>query len=237
MRVAAAVGVPAAALQGAAISFEAFDRTPSLSALPPADARREALLQRPDVLAALADYAASQSALQLEIARQYPDVSLGPGFSWDQGALKWSLGLALVLPLMNRNEGPIAEAEARREEAATTFRSVQASVIADVDRALAGYVHAVRMSDTADALLRDRQKNERAAAAAFNAGEADRLAWISARLETAAAELARVDALSQAQQAMGLLEDALRRPLGEETLAVTPKQELSARRLRSGESP
>lgn len=236
-RLAAAVGVPAAAIDGTAISFDAFEQLPPVAALPPAEARREALLSRPDVLAALAEYEASQSALQLEIAKQYPDISLGPGYLWDAGQVKWSLGLSLVLPLLNRNEGPIAEAKARREEAAAAFLSVQAKAISEVDQALAGYGHAVQMFETADALHDDQQKNERAVAAAFKAGEADRLAWLSAQYQTVTAELARINALSQAQQSLGRLEDALRRPIGANALDVTAEQVIESKSHRDGERP
>lgn len=234
-RLAAAVGVPAAAIDGTAISFDAFEQLPPVAALPPAEARREALLSRPDVLAALAEYEASQSALQLEIAKQYPDISLGPGYLWDAGQVKWSLGLSLVLPLLNRNQGPIAEAKARREEAATAFLAVQAKAIAEVDEALAGYGHAVQMFETADALLQDQQKNERAVAAAFKAGEADRLTLLSAQYQTVTAELARINALSQAQQSLGRLEDALRRPIGANALALTAGQVIESKSHRDGE--
>ena len=50
---------------------------------------------RADIRAAIADYEASQSALQLELAKQYPDVHLNPGFQWDQGESKWQLGLTV----------------------------------------------------------------------------------------------------------------------------------------------
>src|SRR5262249_22495912 len=76
--------------------------------------RRAALQMRPDILASLAEYAGSQSALQLEIAKQYPDVHLQPGYEFDQGDSKWSLGLTVELPVLNQNQGPIAEAKARR---------------------------------------------------------------------------------------------------------------------------
>lgn len=236
-RFAAAVGVPAAAVDGTAISFDAFEQLPPVAALPTATVRREALLSRPDVLATLAEYEASQSALQLEIARQYPDISLGPGYLWDAGQMKWSLGLSLVLPLLNRNEGPIAEAKARREEAAATFSAVQAKAIAEVDEALAGYGGAIQMFETANALLQDQQKNARAVAAAFKAGEADRLAWLSAQYQTVTAELARINALSQAQQSLGRLENALRRPIGANALAVTAEQVIELKSHQDGERP
>lgn len=217
-RLASAVGVPMRALDGREVSFDVFEQLVQPGQLPSADLQRQALLTRPDVLAALAEYAASQSALQLEIARQYPDISLGPGFSWNQGATMWSLGLSLVLPLLNRNEGPIAEAKAQRQVAAAAFLSTQAKAIAEVDQARAGYGQAVRKFEIADRLLREQQKQERAATAALRAGEADRLTWLSARYVTASAELARINALTQAQQSLGLLQDALHRPIGEAAL-------------------
>src|SRR5205807_5738299 len=82
-QLANAIGVPLAALDAAPISFSNFTGSPN--AIPVGDARRQALLNRADILGALADYAASQSALQLEIAKQYPDVHLSPGYEFDQG--------------------------------------------------------------------------------------------------------------------------------------------------------
>jgi len=62
-------------------------------------------LGRPDVLAALSEYAAPSPALQLEIARQYPGRASQPGLSVDQGDNKWSLGLSFDLPVLNQNQG------------------------------------------------------------------------------------------------------------------------------------
>ena len=236
-KLAATVGLPAHALEAAALSFDTFEQVPPASVLPSAALQHEALLSRPDVLAALAEYEASQSALQLEVARQYPDIALGPGYLWDAGQVKWSLGLSLALPLLNRNQGPIAEAEARREQAAANFLSVQAKAIGEVEQVLAGYGHAVALFESAAALLHDQQKNERAATAAFKAGASDRLAWLSAQYETATAELAYINALSQAQQTVGHLEDALRRPIGGDMLPATAEQAVMARQLRNGEQP
>lgn len=236
-RIAAAVGVPLSALEGISISFESFEHLTPDSTLPPAEVRRQALLARPDVLAALEEYEASQSALQLEIAKQYPDVSLGPGILWDQGAVRWSLGLSLVLPLLNRNEGPIVEAEARRKEIATMFLSAQIKAIGEVEQALAGYSHALEMYDTANTLLSNQQKNQRAISAAYKAGEVDRLAWLSAQYETVAAELARIKVLSQAQQTLGRLEDALRRPISRNTLSATAERSILSKPLRYGDQP
>ncbi|MCL5279148.1 MAG: TolC family protein [Planctomycetes bacterium] len=153
--VAQALGVPLQALEGHELKFDlsmtdagptANPQSAIISSPAPtgdrnpqsAEARRQALHSRADILAALADYAASQSALQLEIARQYPDIRLGPGYEYDQGLHKWGLAVGTdFLPVFNRNQGPIAEAQAKRAEAAARFLALQAQGISEIDRALA----------------------------------------------------------------------------------------------------
>ena len=223
VHLADALGIPVGALNGINLVFDVLERPPAATSLPSQQVQRQALLNRPDILSALAEYAASQSDLQLEIAKQYPDVHLGPGYAWDQGDNQWSLGFSLTLPVLNRNRGPIAEAEARRTEAAASFGALQAQVIGALDRALAGYRAALHTLETADAVLSGRKQAQQSTQALFKAGEADRLALVSAQLEVDASALARLDALVKAQQALGLLEDAIQRPLDPaETLPVTP---------------
>lgn len=209
VRLADALGVPVSALAHVGWSFALFDRRPA-----PEDAgalHREALLHRPDVLGALAEYDASQAALQLEIAKQYPDIRLGPGYAWDQGENKFTLGVSLTLPVFNRNQGPIAEAEAQRRQAAAAFTALQARVIGEVDRAFAGYRDALSKLETAEALATAQQKRMQSMQESFDAGAADRLELLQAELELHAGELARTAALIETQQALGLLEDAMQR--------------------------
>jgi outer membrane protein TolC len=223
VHLAEALGTPVGALDGIGISFDIVERPPLARNLPSQEVQRQALLNRPDIVRALAAYAASQSDLQLELAKQYPDIHLGPGYAWDQGDNQWSLGFSLTLPVLNRNQGPIAEAEARRTEAAASFGALQAQVIGALDRALAGYRAALQTLETADAVLSGRKQAQQSTRALFKAGEADRLALVSAQLELDTSALARLDALVKAQQALGLLEDAIQRPLDpSETLPVRP---------------
>jgi outer membrane protein TolC len=210
VRLAAALGVTVRALDGAALAFGAFDQEPA--ALPVPDVRRQAVLNRPDILGALLQYEASQSALQLEVARQYPDIHLGPGYQMDQDARKWTLGLAGLLPAFSRNRGPIAEAAAHREEAAANFTIVQNRAIEQIDAALAGYEAALAKVSTAERLYADRLELLRTANAQFAAGDISRLELGSIQLTLAGAELARFDARVNAQQALGGLEDAIQSP-------------------------
>ena len=220
VRLADALGVPASAVAKLPVSFGAADR------LAPADEagalRREGLLNRADVLGALADYDASQSALQLEIAKQYPDVHLGPGYSWDQGDNKFTLGVALALPVFNKNEGPIAEAEAHRREAAANFAAVQARAIGEVELAFAGYRDTLRKLETADALLNGQRARMKSAQDSFAAGAADRVELLQAQAELGTNELARAQTFIEAQLALAQLEDAMRRPAGATAAAGVP---------------
>lgn len=208
---AQALGLPSTAVQDMALSFDNFQKP--LPKLPAPDIRQQALRNRPDILAALARYAASQSALQLEIARQYPDLTIGPGYIWDQGAHKWSLGILATLPVFNQNQGPIAEAEAGRKVAATRFTALQAQVVGEIDRNYAGLTKARSKLDVADRLLAGARRQFESSRIRFNAGEADRLTLLGAEQELTASRLARLDTLIQAQQALGSLEDAVQLPL------------------------
>lgn len=97
---------------------------------------------------------------------------------------------------------------------------------------MAGYGHLIQMVDSADVLLRDQQKRERAVAAAYQAGETDRLALLSAQYETATAEFARANTLIQMQQTLGQLEDALRTPLGVDVFAPVAEQAITPNQFR-----
>ena len=209
--VAEALGVPLRALPES-IKFQISDLE-IREGVESAQVRQRALHCRADILAALADYAASQSALQLEIAKQYPDIHLGPGYEYDQGEHKWGLGVSADLPVLNRNQGPIAEAEAKRAQAAAKFLALQAQVIAEVDRALAARTASQEQLRRIDSLLDTQRRHVQSVEAMVKAGAADQSELASARLEISLTEVARLDALIKAQQTLGQLEDAVQAPL------------------------
>ncbi|HVL43957.1 MAG TPA: TolC family protein [Acidovorax sp.] len=212
-KLAASIGVPERALEGATLPFSDLSAETLPSAAVIDEVAKTALQARPDVLASLAAYESSQAALQLEIARQYPDLSIGPGYAWDAGALKWSLALGLMLPLFDRNQGPIAEAEAKREEAAASFRATQEQAIAEIAAARFAYAQAARQLALTQAMGDGQARRLRSAEWAFGAGAADRLALLAAQVEASAAQSTRLAALLDAHRAAGQLEAALRQPL------------------------
>lgn len=221
---AAAIGIPLSGLAGKSVAWPGIDTPPAPAALPAEGMRSEAVANRLDVQRALAEYEAAQSRLQLEVARQYPDIELGPGYAFEEGVHLISLQLGAVLPLRNRNQGPIAEAEAQRKAAGAQLLATQSSVIAQADSALAAYKSSFAVFDESRHALVAVQSQQRTAAELLQRGEADRLAAVSADVQAAAALRAQLDAARQVQLALGGLEDALQRPMDPATTPNLPLQ-------------
>jgi outer membrane protein, heavy metal efflux system len=156
---------------------------------------------------------AAQCNLQLEVACQYPDINLGPGYGFEEGYHLASLSLSTVLPLRNHNEGPIAEAEAQRKAAGAQLLAVQKTVMADTNKALAQYTAAYRTLEGAERLVTQLEVQGKSANQLVKSGETDQLAAVSVDIQTSAAEQSRLGALHQTQIALGVLEDALQRPV------------------------
>jgi outer membrane protein, heavy metal efflux system len=211
---AAAMGIPAGSLDGIEFAWSDLDSPPDAQSISVREIRRDAVLDRLDIRRTLAQYAATESDLQLEIAKQYPDVQIGPGYTYEEKNSFFTVGLAITLPVFNRNRGPIAEAEARRKEAAAAFLQKQAQVIGASERAFATYSAALKELAEADQSLRQLQDTQlRMTQLAVRVGEEDRLTLNGVQLENAAVMRARLDALGRAQSALGDLEDAVQRPL------------------------
>jgi outer membrane protein TolC len=234
LQVADAIGLPPAALDPVQLLFEAFQQIPG--DLPDAAARRQALFNRADVLGALAEYAATEAALRLEIAKQYPDVHFNPGYEFDQGDDKWMLGLSLDLPVLNQNQGPIAEAEARRKEKAAQFQALQAQVLHEIEQARTSCQLAGKKMAVAESLNASLEQEAKTARAMLQLGEISRLEFTRRELERNTSALARLEALATVQEVFGDLEDALQSPvsLGESLWLQSPR---SAAHVSQSTSP
>lgn len=212
-RLAEALGVTAAALDG--VNFEVGPPVIDAARLTSSEARSVALRSRADILASLASYAAAEAELRLQVAKQYPDLHLGPGYAWNSGNAgdnEWSLGLTLELPILDQNQGPIAEAEAQRKLAAAKFVELQAQVIGEIDRAVAGFHLAQAQLQTSEKLVAAEMQQQKSAEAQVKAGVGDQLDLLNAHLEAAAVALAQLDSEAKLQASLGALEDALQCP-------------------------
>jgi outer membrane protein TolC len=210
---AAAVGIPVAGLDGAEFSWSHMDAPPAAESLSADQIQREALLNRLDIRRALAQYAAAESAVRSEIAKQHPNFNIGPGYTFEERNSFFTLGFSISPPLFNRNQGPIAEAEGRRQEAAGAFLQTQAQVIARSEHALAVYTSALKEVAEAQSLYQLQETQLQTVQQAIQAGADTRLSLDGVQIQLSILARARLDALARAQRALGDLENAVQRPL------------------------
>jgi outer membrane protein TolC len=223
--VAVAAGLPSSALDGVQIDNALLDHGSVAGNLSAQDIQRAGLLNRLDIRSALARYDAAEANLRLEITRQYPDITLSPGYLWDQGDVQWSLGLSTILALMNKNEGPIAEARAARELQASQFNALQSRTIGELEQSLINYQASTERVAQAQHLLATQQLRTVQTERQFETGYTDRLELAQARLQALAVEQGMLDAKIHAQQALNTLEDAVQRPLdGSAPLPEIPQE-------------
>lgn len=156
-----------------------------------------ALLRHPRLLAAMSAYHTSEAELQLEIRKQYPDISLSPGYTHEEGNDKLTLGVGFTLPLWNRNREAIARSQGARalsrQSALASYRELvqQAHALArrqDLVRkhCEAEYRRLVLLSDAA-------ARQERL----FALGELDLPTLAATRHETHTRRLAYLDCLAE----------------------------------------
>jgi outer membrane protein TolC len=217
-KLAGTVGVTAQALDEVSLSWDDFEQLPPAATSAFEGLRSRALLSRPDLERAIADYDARELELKQQVSAQYLQTSLGPGYTYDHGIRKATLNASVSLPLFNRNEGPIAEAVAAREAAGRHAMAVQAKILNEIDAAAAVYATALDALARTQAQRAASESLAESARRAFAADASDRPTLLAAEVALNTERLAELDALDRAQQALGQLEDALRTPLsGPET--------------------
>ena len=211
-RLAEAVGAPVQAIEFSGITYK-YDSV-QITHKQLLEFRTQALQGRADIRVALAEYEAAQLSLQLEVARQYPDIHLGTGYQWDQGESKWSfLNVSADLPVLNRNQGPIAEARLKREEAAARFIAIQAKISADIDSATSSFRAAQKRRFVMKQMRDDLQLQYEMITAQLKAGAADHFDELAAFQERVSFRMMEDEAVYRAELALNQLEDALQRPL------------------------
>ncbi len=177
-----AMAVPAAALDSVRVAAPTLAGCEWLDSLGRDSVDVIALRSRAEVSQALAGYALAEADLRQQVAQQYPDLALGPGFIWDQGVHRWTLAFTLPRLLLNRNRGPIAEATARRTAAAARVAEAQEQVLGESGAAqLACRAARVELA-AADSQLVAADQAAQLAGIAFQRGE-------TGRIEVAQAEL------------------------------------------------
>lgn len=178
-----------------------------------AQLQQTALLNRLDIRAALARYAASEAKLRIEIARQYPNIVLSPSYTFDQNDHVWSLGLSSLLTLIHKNRGLIEEARALREVEAAKFEVLQASVISQLTQNKAMVATANAAFEQAQGYAQSLQTRSQKSQRQFDAGQIDRLELTNTQLENITATQNVLASAYQLALAITELEDAMQYPM------------------------
>lgn len=116
-----------------------------------------------ELAAARRQYEVAEAALALEVRRQYPDLTIGPGYKSEDAQSRVLLGLSLPMPIWNRNQQGVAESMAQREEARESFDALYEHLVSrlEVASVRARAASEVRLQLERDLLpIVDRQNEE-----------------------------------------------------------------------------
>ncbi len=122
------------------------------------------LLKNPALRAQLASYGGTELELQAEIRRQYPQLSLGGGYGYEERNDKLGIGFELSLPLWNRNREAIARATGDRAvkqaETLTIWKGLMQQAATLRDRQTLALEHCRAERERVDALVDHAKRQE-----------------------------------------------------------------------------
>jgi cobalt-zinc-cadmium efflux system outer membrane protein len=216
---AKALGLPPQALDGMKFAWPEWGEPPQVDADRRREAAEQALLSRADLGIAIGDYAVAETRLQQAVARQYPQLTLSPGYYWDHGIAKFPFDVGFTLPL-NGNRGEIAEARAGRDLAGRRMLAMQADIYVEMTAAEREENVARASADAAGRRLAATLQLQRSADLALRLGAGDQQDQIGAQIIAAQAGLEMLQMRAQLQAARNNLEDVLHTPLSGPELAL-----------------
>ena len=216
---AKALGLPLDTLDGMVFTWPDWGTPPAVSEEQRSQAREQALLSRADLGSAIGEYAIAETQLKLAVARQYPELVIGPGYYWDHGVAKWPLDVGFTLPV-NRNRGEIAEARAARELAGKRMIALQADIYGEIVEAERAERRAQESTDTAERRLETARRQLAQGDLSLRLGESDLLEHGSSEILALRAELEVLEMRAQLQAARNNLEDVLHEPLSGPEVAL-----------------
>ncbi|MFN7960779.1 MAG: TolC family protein, partial [Thermoanaerobaculia bacterium] len=210
---ARALGLPLEGMERIQLAPAELQALPEASTFGTAELGGEAVRNRLDLDRAVAAYARAEAALAAEVAAQVPDLSLGPGLTYDQGQKKLVFGVGLSLPNPPAARAAIRAAWFARERAAGEVERVQAEALAAVSAACARYRAASTEREHARAALEEQRRGLEAAEKRLALGAGNRGEVLAAQALALEAQRAGLGAERSRLEALGALEDAVQRPL------------------------
>lgn len=109
---------------------------PQLTDANDVDIKANLLTRNPKIELLRRSYEVSEQKLRLEIHKQYPDLTIGPGYEFDDGQSKIGLGFGIPIPFWNANIEGIARARADRDVARARFDATTEQQYSKLEQAL-----------------------------------------------------------------------------------------------------
>ena len=178
------------------------------------DMTRNAMLDRSEILKAVVDYDLAESELRTAVASQYPQIQVGPGFTWDYGLSKLPINIGLSFPTWDLNAAAIRAAEAKRTDVGARLESTIASAMFRITAAENEYQTAeAALAFINENILPTATELAHQADNQFEAGAIDRAEWAAAQSGLITSRLDQVNGQHRVAEALIKLEDALQMPL------------------------
>ena len=191
-------------------------RVPALPETPPGleDLRRLAVEQHPRLARVRAEYMVAERELRLEMAKRYPDLSIGLGFSDEVENQKLGLPLGIEIPLYDRNQPGIARAYARRCQLRQEFESLVIEIYGRIEASRARVAATGRQLRAVEAQRLPAEEVQRLAKQMRDeAGGLDMLRFLEAFRATRRVRSQTIQARIEAYEAWAELEVAVGSPL------------------------
>jgi cobalt-zinc-cadmium efflux system outer membrane protein len=176
--------------------------------LPTLDELRQDMLRKhPSIAVAESQMRFAEAALESEKAQRIPQPSVWMDWFQQPEAAQYRFGITIPVPLWNRRQGPIAEAQAAQREAAALASQQRVQLLAALERAYNMYQIATQQMQILEtATLIEAQAAVDAAQAAFKYGERGILEVLDAQRVLRGARMDYLNARFDRQQALVELE-------------------------------
>ena len=193
--------------------FSGHDTLPEIEDISQLTIQKLALHERYDIKQALFEYQAHEAALRLEIEKQYPDITLSPGFIFDQNDKIWALATSWVLPVFHHNEAQINEALAKRHLLQKRFQVLQSNLIHELAKKRHRFIAQMNSLKHAEALLNELKDREGVYQKQYDSGYTGKLDLLRSQLETLRAKRAHFEIRVSVNKSLAQLEALIQNPL------------------------
>lgn len=165
------------------INFEVDGKLAPHLVLPDIQTLRQNMLSRhPQVQQSSLEVQQAQSQIDLQRALKKPAFALKGGMDQSPDARQYQLGFTVTLPLLNQNQGPLAEAQAEKQRIFFSGEETRVRLLRELDSAFTQYIISDRQVESYETgLLKEAEYALKVAETAYRYGERGILDYLDAQ--------------------------------------------------------